>query len=859
MDKVAVDPKLFITCRLCLEDMGLYQIVPMVQKQIKFCFDIEVAPFDGLPQLICKKCEAILSDYSKKKTFIEETQRKVQKNEEAKEERVEEFFSHSSLKSKKEENNNANSTTRKRKSSHKVSSSNNSVSGKDNDDSNALDICKKPRKKFVKSASMYLKYDYNKQYACKFCSVSYSKKSIMLKHSITFHSKVKKKFPEVFKYFCVVKLNRIDEQLNSKVKLNKIEYSRDKFIQHENDINFYITYIAKKQINCDINNTESSGSESENDLLIKREKRKPRRLLSRSSNDTVVIPDKLPNDSPLSSDFESEKNKVSRNKNHLNCEQECINIDSESTESFSELSNSVEDKIVDGKCVDYDFKTIQNIIDVCRNKYIKRIAETSKKADLKSHLKHKILSIGRKIINNQGFSCTGLLRFMEHENLEIAWIPNNPTKALLNGKASVRIFTKIKEEVKDSEKELGWTNEETLSDYLSELPPTNTPKQTKSLLTLSQEVGDPKQVGSQAVLYATSGDIEGNSISSKLLNASPVANPKQLPKKLIQIEMKPNTLDTTNIVRNENNDETILIEVDDELSDSNLCMPVITSTTSLAFETESQKCDTQANNTVSSTLFDQPPTLNMNNETSAPTPAPRIKVKPVSELMAINPTQTNNIDYNTTGNKTWHLNQNQHCPNQNVSLTCQTTDNIYLYNITPQNPNTSHSMSMLVPNNNLQAIQHTVGEGLLRNNDVLILDTVEMPNTKTDSPFKYLKNLLQIHNILLLDSKNGIDQHFTCLIKFKVLFKQENVKPVTLCLSLHCLENIFYIDIKNGDRLHIDMIKISANWQWEIIKIYQGDVINKILFNSQKISTEMYETTKRFLCLLKSIKKGSVV
>lgn len=38
-----VDPNLFVTCRLCLEDLGQYQIVPKVQQQIKYCFNIDVS------------------------------------------------------------------------------------------------------------------------------------------------------------------------------------------------------------------------------------------------------------------------------------------------------------------------------------------------------------------------------------------------------------------------------------------------------------------------------------------------------------------------------------------------------------------------------------------------------------------------------------------------------------------------------------------------------------------------------------------------------------------------------------------------------------------------------------------------
>lgn len=42
MNMIEVDPKLFITCRLCVEETGVYQIVPEVQKKIKYCFDLDV-------------------------------------------------------------------------------------------------------------------------------------------------------------------------------------------------------------------------------------------------------------------------------------------------------------------------------------------------------------------------------------------------------------------------------------------------------------------------------------------------------------------------------------------------------------------------------------------------------------------------------------------------------------------------------------------------------------------------------------------------------------------------------------------------------------------------------------------------
>lgn len=43
MSKIIVNATLFVTCRLCLEDLGVYQIVPEVKEQILYCFGINVS------------------------------------------------------------------------------------------------------------------------------------------------------------------------------------------------------------------------------------------------------------------------------------------------------------------------------------------------------------------------------------------------------------------------------------------------------------------------------------------------------------------------------------------------------------------------------------------------------------------------------------------------------------------------------------------------------------------------------------------------------------------------------------------------------------------------------------------------
>lgn len=60
MDLIEVDPKVFVTCRLCLEDLGQFQIVPSVAVQIKYCFDIDVRfllllfVFDNVKEMVTK-------------------------------------------------------------------------------------------------------------------------------------------------------------------------------------------------------------------------------------------------------------------------------------------------------------------------------------------------------------------------------------------------------------------------------------------------------------------------------------------------------------------------------------------------------------------------------------------------------------------------------------------------------------------------------------------------------------------------------------------------------------------------------------------------------------------------------------
>lgn len=314
---------------------------------------------------------------------------------------------------------------------------------------------------------------------------------------------------------------------------------------------------------------------------------------------------------------------------------------------------------------------------------------------------------------------------------------------------------------------------------------------------------------------------------NKLLNKSPVANPKQLPKKMHIIETKSND-NSKMLTTTQNKDPAVCFEITEDNRNENTFMPIMTSVTSLAFNYHKNSNNNETADT---------------NATKVNTDSPigRIKVKPVSELMSER--VLNNIKEQTSAS-TAHEPQN----------------NIAVYQVPVEYIPSTQILSPVVPiqtlpvpntsNNNALTTSKTPS----KNADCVILDTVELPNTRTDAPFKYLQNLLQIHNIILLDTKEILETNFKCLIKFKVKYKQESKdQPVILCLSLFCYNNSFCIKVNDRNQENIDMGEISANWQWEIIKIFTGETVNKLLQNAEKISKEVFDYTKSFCCLLKSI------
>lgn len=750
-------------------------------------------------------------------------------------------------------------------------------------------ITKHPKKKTKVSSRRLAKLempwaaDYKKQIACKLCNSLWPSKRSVWNH-IRSHEFLKSKFINIFNRQCLIKLEKIDGKPNFTGFNNSVVHSSSKIITTGHNSYFYTVYLKETENSNDsanhldgvepenLSNNALNQNSTDDEFIISRPKHRKARIISRSSNETVVIEsNKVLSDTEVDSKINTHESIDGRLSND-----QCINIaDSSESESEEKLdSNHKSKQPMAAKLGDY--KIIQGIISMCVNAYHKKYESTdvdlytnnmqNKKNDRsqvnsESQLKHKVLSIGRKIINKQGFNCTGLLRYMEHKNLEIIWLSKISYSRDTN---YIRILTKLRGNDTTDDNH-GWVN---VSDVGAPEPynrvlVTNSsvhgiaaPIETSSVAnsSKSQLVKDTseltniatsqiEQVKEQfkldntmpAVLY-----LDSNATSSdpkKLLNSNPVANPKQLPKKLgLGNESR------THKTAAQQSTSTFHIN-----NNENFVMPFITSTTSLA------SIQTNAGQNKDVSQNDNNNSLNASViVTTKETPAPRIKVKPVSELMS-----------ERTLNSLMKE-QSEHVSCDSNLLTSQIIENVW-----------SQPVSLFVPN--VAPQMHVGGQPIqisqmplitsayqvieppptTSNNkeDFVVLDTNEFPNKRTECPFQYLKDLLLMHNLVLLDPCDELSREFVCLIKFKVLFKQEahKDKPVVLCLAIFNFRNTFCLKVRDRFNAQISMNKISANWQWEILQIYRGDVVNKVLENAQKISTETFDYTKNFFSVLKSI------
>ncbi|XP_045760862.1 uncharacterized protein LOC123864457 [Maniola jurtina] len=893
MNMIEVDPKLFIKCRLCLDETGQYQIVPNVQMQIKYCFDIDVEPFDGLPQLICKKCESILSQYAGIKQIFQEKQKNLKSklNSNVKIDNIiqQQQDTVSSTQAETENKNKVEEATRNNRKTPvpKRSSSTETV---------ITNLSHKRNRKTVlgKKSVKAWESKYTKYFGCRFCPKLFKEKKAINNH-IQKQCKLYMKYSKINKPFCLVALNRKGSEPNLTGSIENVVCDENRIIQSRQP-NYYILYTNNSNDRFDLSDS------SDEDFVFDRKKRKRQRLISRSSNETVVIDQNFEKRTDCEKFAKTRKPRKDNNTQILS-DIECVDIedsDSNSTKSSVKTNESVTPHREQTKTSNDEM--INNIIIMCSNKYLNRLnaseAGNTNKGREESSLKHKILSIGRKVIHGKGVNTTGLLRYMEHKNLEVVWVPKIDTK--------VTIKTRSRESGDINKNKQGWENITSVHKYITEdfalvfekelaqdacinenrkdsqltqLDPRETrvcqensnekEKQASTSLNFSdlteldiQSVGNSSNNDNVPDKLPTCVDTsEGKSNDNnshlravldadrnwtKLLNANPVANPKQLPKKNTSNE-------PASIVKIYSNDSEVIEHSEQhiEKNDDLLHMPIIASTVSLAPPANVVEQPNVAYN-------NQKASEN-NSLTSRPqSTLPKIKVKPVSELMSNEALSQRNPSsfVSTTG---WTVNNESQ--GQNVVLQANDSNMVYLTN--PQFASVVPVQKDLVYYPQTQDVQ-TVGfnssinqpgsKPVPKNREYVRLNTVELPNTRTDAPFRYFQKLLQMHNLVLLDSIHAILNKMQCLTKFKVVFEQESNSPVKLCLLLYCQNNIFCIKANDHNMKELDIAKFSANWQWEILKVFKGDdVVPKLLASASRFGVPMCNYTSYFTNLLRSI------
>ncbi|XP_047536889.1 uncharacterized protein LOC125070914 [Vanessa atalanta] len=891
MSMIEVDPKLFITCRLCLDEMGQYQIVPQVQVQIKYCFDIEVQPFDGLPQLICKKCESILSQYAEIKKKIQEKQCGLISNIKGINKPIAPSINQqqdtvSSTQQVDSDSNNHISKTKQKDNQIIVSTSRKLSLDREpaKDNRNLFGV----KKNVANKSKSVWKNDYEKTFVCRLCAKSLKNKRSIVHHLQQCH--LLRNYSNVLRR-CIIKMNKIDSIPNLTFSNENVVYGKDKIINCQLK-NYYILYTRK------LNEIKSVSSESsDEDFSIPRKKRKRLRLFSKSSNETLVIDNNSTSPSLIQSHRKEEKqNYTKSNEKELTdvSEVELINVDdsdSASTASQTTLNKTetIENEIPQKSTIEND-KVIQNIISMCYNKYLKRLDMSSKDSkdtgNGESVLQRKILSMGRKVIHKKGLNSTGLIRYMVQKDLDVDCIikcqANVTIKTTLKDKQNnenstqhtwkclkdvdntytaidfVDLFDKIvkSRNVEEQSSQPEYIREDDNDVTLDINEGLHLNKQSNyddsaKLSDRSLPLVVPfdnnvyeRKVENSVLFIRTTQETDKNTFLKKLLNENPVANPKQLPKKATPVELF--TL-LTNSSSPSHTESTLEVSNFENNMSGSLHMPIITSTVSLANTLNEDK---ESNNE----------TANKPDSEATQSQLPRIKVKSVADLMPQNAVPKSLIVPSTAWATRYSYNddQNKFVQKKNTPKMFVTNGETSYTNVNSYSVNTgSYSQYNINQNTNKSALVPTnsnVSSGNTQSKEqYVILHTVELPHTKTKSPFRYLQQLLQIHNIVLLDSIDIVSVSMSCLIKFKLVFHQESSVAVTLCLSFYCKQNTFCIRVMDVNSKHIDIAKLSAYWQWEILKEFKGNVVPKLYENAGKISRDILQQTYHFVRFLSSI------
>lgn len=611
-----------------------------------------------------------------------------------------------------------------------------------------------------------------KIYYCRLCMYKAKNRKYMEYHRGT-HKQIKNKYGNILNQHCSVVLEKFDEKPNKTGSNDTVMLNDEKILLGYKD--YVVLYTPKRTKHTELDNDPESPIKTSYP-------RKRKRICSNSSGETVVIDNNTEN---MTRKKQNEKEKITN---------VCIQISSDEEQQDVQDGNelNISNRI---RAQDCDHKTIENISSNCYSRYLKRI-ETTKKlpvlsSNMESQLNHKVLSIGRKVLNGNYFNCTGLLRFLEYKNLPMKW---NPLR-VASRDTNIVVRTSLKSNLDETSPDTNWSyitkTRSGVDTCIKQTEMTNNPDilaknpSLRSLLICNSPIPLNTKIQQNAL-----------EIKAKILNSNPVANPKQMPS-------KPN-----------------------RTSDSNQ-LPVITSTISLSLSVD--KKDEENN---CSMVF--------NEETIYP----RIKVKPASELMS--PTALNKLAI-------------EKAPYGYVSgdkaISLITEKNTSIYNEVAEEVVQEGDTALQSADNNLPQVSSDISnyQSTVLDDKYVILDTVLLPNTKTKSPFHYFKNLLQCHGLIFKFEEEVIMEHYFCLIKFKVSFKQDTTEPVIFGMQLYYYNKAFCIKVKDKNQSEIAVTSLSADWQWEIMKTFKGDVLKKLLINAQKVSREAHSDTHCFMSLLSSI------
>lgn len=843
METVEIDPELFITCRLCLKEKGSYQITPLVLDEIRFCFDITILPFDGLSQVICKSCKAIISHFAESKRRFKENHEKLLK---LKADGITTTITEEDKTAPSQNQNNETKVQQREKREERLTSDSDSCKS----EGDTL-ISKIVPPEFVIVDRW--KERFQEYYVCRYCDKHCKSMELILSH-LHLHISLINQCCNLITKNCNVTLNRIDNVPNitgTIGNLKIVQLDPNTLVLDQNDKNYYITYLPKSPVRTsdaievktgilkrDINirlrksSVLSSDSEDECSLNVSKRKRLKRvRFLSSSPENEDVINENVnqSEETGINTHYENCISNGAVNTTHNNSDTNESNIGNESSDLNNEAnipqntfnnSDTNELNIDNGNCNSNDSpndtdkdgleeiekipsdpdNNILSLVLSSYNKYVKKLNSRLKPNN--DALNRKVLSIGRKVMCKQGMTSTGLLKYLEQKNLSITWMPSNAKMHSWKESDMVRILTKIKSKPEvDTYECLSINN----NDNKHEITPNN-----NSIEKL-------------------------NNASNKrqILNANPVDNPKQAPKKkkdvskFVHLDQAELSLNKKTVSETPPDTIICLNDSDEEV------LPRVTSVVSLAPQSIINSCLRKMNLEEPMPPQSSTPCTITTSTTavasSVPQDLPRIKCKPVTELMSSEALK--NLA-------------------QNSAAVVDHTDFI------------SKTDLILMPTSSVAPILLTTNGQCLNeltlpvvNPGFMILHSEALPNMSTNSPFLYFTTVLKPFNLHLLPSERQLDSTFHTLVKFKLEIKQ-TVKSILLCLSLLGTGNMFSIKVQSVTKEYIEVHNMTALWQWEVLKAFQDDiVIAKVLAYSKK--NNVSDRIHLFLNLLKSIKKVS--